>query len=45
MFLLTFLAAGACLSWGLQSHSCKSVLTRQHIWITDSRISYTGSIG
>jgi len=23
----------------------KSVLTRQHIWTTDSGISYTGSIG
>jgi len=42
-----FLAAGACLSWSrfAITQLQKSVLTRQHIWTTDSGISYTGSIG
>ena len=51
MFFITclchfFSSLSTCLSWGLPSHSSRSLSqAATDIWTTDSGISYTGSIG
>jgi len=41
-----FSSLSTCLSWGLPSHSSRSLSqAATDIWTTDSGISYTGSIG
>ena len=44
--LRQFLVAGMCLSWGLPSHSSRSLSqAATDIWTIDSGISHAGSIG
>ena len=46
LFISFFSSLSTCLSWGLPSHSSRSLSqAATDIWTIDSGISYTGSIG